>query len=395
MSRATLISLFLLTAVTLTAQNVSEQSKRKQQIEEEIAFLDKQLAATKSSQQANTKELSFIQRKITNRKKLLKELDEEIKLINNEVASKEQEIVKLSHNLQELKKRYSQLIYLSYKRRDQKMWLMYILAGDNVEQGYRRWIYIRNYSRAIKEMAHNIRSNSEKINSERETLAQIRANSISAQAKKQQEFKKLSQEEVSAKRVITQLTKKEREVRQQLNEKRKEVEKLNREIERILAAAVKEQKSPDYKESMADRTLSGKFENNKGRLPWPVKRGIITEQFGQHYHPVFKTVKLPFNNGVNISTDANATVHCVFDGEVKQILVMPGYNQCILVQHGSYYTFYTKLNKISVSTGEKISTGQVLGSLAESDGGSVIHFQLWKGTEKQDPELWISDQMKK
>ncbi len=390
MLRTTLISLFLLIAVTLSSQSVTEQTKRKQQIEEEIAFLDKQLAATKSSQQANTKELNFIQRKITNRKKLLKELDEEIKQISNQVVSKEQEIVKLNNNLQELKKRYAQLIYLSYKKRDQKMWLMYILASDNIEQGYRRWIYIRNYSRAIKELAHNIRSNSEKISSERAALAQIRENSISTQAKKQQEFKKLSQEETSAKRTITQLTKREKEVLKQLNEKRKEVEKLNREIERILTAAVKEQKSPEYKESVADRTLSGKFENNRGRLPWPVKRGVITEQYGQHYHPVFKSVKLPFNNGVNISTDANASVHCVFDGEVKQILVMPGYNQCILVQHGNYYTFYTKLDKISVKPGDKVSTGQSLGSLAESDGSSVIHFQLWKGTEKQNPELWIS-----
>ncbi|OFY40511.1 MAG: hypothetical protein A2X18_11370 [Bacteroidetes bacterium GWF2_40_14] len=390
MSRAILISLFLLIAVTVSSQSVTEQTKMKQQIEEEIAFLDKQLAATRSSQQANTKELNFIQRKITNRKRLLKELDEEIRQISNQVVSKEQEIVKLNNNLQELKKRYSQLIYFSYKKRDQKMWLMYILASDNIEQGYRRWIYIRNYSSAIKEMAHNIRSNSEKISNERETLDRIRANSLSAQAKKQQEFKKLSQEEVSAKRVITQLTKKEKDVRQQLNEKRKEVERLNREIEKILAAAVKEKKSPEYKESVADRALSGKFENNRGRLPWPVKRGVITEQFGQHYHPVFKSIKLPFNNGVNISTDANANVFCVFDGEVKQILVMPGYNQCILVQHGSYYTFYTKLDKITVGTGDKVSTGQVLGSLAESDGGSVIHFQLWKGTEKQNPEYWIS-----
>jgi len=390
MLRTTLISLFLLIAVNLSSQSVTEQTKRKQQIEEEIAFLDKQLAATKSSQQANTKELSFIQRKITNRKKLLKELDEEIKEISNQVVSKEQEIVKLNDNLQELKKRYSQLIYFSYKNRDQKMWLMYILASDNIEQSYRRWIYVRDFSRAIKKMANDIRSNSEKISSERETLTQIRENSISAQAKKQQEFKKLSQEEISAKRAISQLTKKEKEVRQQLNEKRKEVERLNREMERILAAAVKEQKSPEYKESVADRALSGKFENNRGRLPWPVKRGVITEQFGQHYHPVFKTVKLPFNNGINISTDANANVYCVFDGEVKQILVMPGYNQCVLVQHGNYYTFYTKLDRISVKTGDKVSTGQALGSLAESDGGSVIHFQLWKGTEKQNPELWIS-----
>lgn len=390
MTRALLVSLLLLFATGLTAQSVNEQTKRKQQIEEEIAFLDKQLAITKSKQQSSTKELNFIQKKIANRKKLLKELEIEIEYIDGQVVKREQEITDLNRNLASLKKSYADLIYHSYKNRDQNIWLMYILASKNVEQGYRRWSYIRNYSQAIKEMAGNIRSNTENVAKEQEELAKVRVNSVNVQAKKQQEYKKLSLEEVGAKRMITQLSKKESEVKQQLNTKRREVERLNREIERILAEAVKAKTSPEYKESAADRALSDKFENNKGRLPWPVRKGAVIEQFGQHYHPVFKNIKLPFNNGVNIATDANADVFCVFDGVVKQILVMPGYNQCILVQHGDFFTFYTKLAKIAVKSGQKVSTGQVLGSLSESEGSSVIHFQLWKGTEKQDPEQWIS-----
>jgi len=390
MTRALLVSLLLLFATGLTAQSVNEQTKRKQQIEEEIAFLDKQLDITKSKQQSSTKELNLIQKKITNRKKLLKELEIEIEYIDGQVVKREQEITDLNRNLASLKKSYADLIYHSYKNRDQNIWLMYILASKNVEQGYRRWSYIKNYSQAIKEMAGNIRSNTENVAKEQEELAKVRVNSVNVQAKKQQEYKKLSLEEVGAKRMITQLSKKESEVKQQLNTKRREVERLNREIERILAEAVKAKTSPEYKESVADRALSDKFENNKGRLPWPVRKGAVIEQFGQHYHPVFKNIKLPFNNGVNIATDANADVFCVFDGVVKQILVMPGYNQCILVQHGDFFTFYTKLAKIAVKSGQKVSTGQVLGSLSESEGSSVIHFQLWKGTEKQDPEQWIS-----
>jgi len=154
---------------------------------------------------------------------------------------------------------------------------------------------------------------------------------------------------------------------------------------------MKAKESPDFKESAADRKLSDNFEQNKGKLPWPVRRGAIVEEFGQHNHPVFKNVKLPFNNGVNIATDKNAEVFSVFDGVVKQILVMPGYNQCVLVQHGNFYTFYTKLDKVSVKSGEKIKTGQSLGNLAAADeNSSVIHFQLWHGTNKQNPENWIS-----
>jgi len=304
------------------------------------------------------------------------EIESEIKKIDSEVAKKEQEIAVLDGNLNSLKKSYSDLVYKAYKNRDQTVWLMYILASNDIEQGYRRWSYLKNYTSALRDMANDIRGKSLQISDEKYKLAKIKSTSLSNQAKKELEVKKLSSDESNAKNVITQLSKKEKEVMQQLNIKKRERDKLNREIERILSAVVKEKEKPDYKESAVDIALSEEFGNNKGKLPWPVKRGAIVEQFGQHNHPVFKNVKLPFNNGVNIATNAGADVYCVFNGVVKQVLVMPGYNQCILVQHGSYFTFYTKLEKIVVKSGQKVSTGQVLGSLAVTDGESVIHFQL-------------------
>lgn len=384
---ALILSIFISTLIF--SQNVSEQTERKQKIEEEISYLDKQLAATKTRKQSNTKELNYIQRKISNRKKLLREIENEIKSIDNEVSKKEQQIAELDRSLESLKRLYSELVYSAYKNRDQTVWLMYVLASKNIEQGYRRWSYIKDYTSALREMADEIRGKSLRIAEEKYQLAKIKNNSLTNQAKKELEVKRLSTDESKAKQVISQLSRKEKEMVQQLNVKRREVEKLNREIERILTAAVKEKERPDYKATSVDIALSEEFGNNKGKLPWPVKRGAIVEQFGQHNHPVFKNVKLPFNNGVNISTEAGADALCVFDGVVKQVLMMPGYNQCILVQHGDYFTFYTKLEKIYVKSGQKVRTGDALGSLTVSDNESIIHFQLWKGTVKQNPENWI------
>ncbi len=384
---ALILSIFISTLIF--SQNVSEQTERKQKIEEEISYLDKQLAATKTRKQSNTKELNYIQRKISNRKKLLREIENEIKSIDNEVSKKEQQIAELDRSLESLKRSYSELVYSAYKNRDQTVWLMYVLASKNIEQGYRRWSYIKDYTSALREMADEIRRKSLRIAEEKYQLAKIKSNSLTNQAKKELEVKRLSTDESKAKQVISQLSRKEKEMVQQLNVKRREVEKLNREIERILTAAVKEKERPDYKATSVDIALSEEFGNNKGKLPWPVKRGAIVEQFGQHNHPVFKNVKLPFNNGVNISTEAGADALCVFDGVVKQVLMMPGYNQCILVQHGDYFTFYTKLEKIYVKSGQKVRTGDALGSLTVSDNESIIHFQLWKGTVKQNPENWI------
>ncbi|GAB1374467.1 peptidoglycan DD-metalloendopeptidase family protein [Bacteroidales bacterium] len=375
----------------MTGQSIEEQERKKRQIEEEIAFLDSQLSSTKKRQADNTKELDFIRRKISNRKRLLNEIENEILTINKEMTLSESEINRLNRDLTQLKKEYSKLIYEAYKHRDQASWIMYVLASSTIDQGYKRWVFFKDFNKSMQERASGIKIKSEEISNRVEALEKMKERSVKSQEQRSSEYKKLQTDEKGARQTISQLTRQEKQFRTQLDSKRREVERLNREIERILAEAVKAKESPDFKESAADRKLSDNFELNKGKLPWPVKRGAVVEEFGQHNHPVFKNVKLPFNNGVNIATDKGAEVYCVFDGVVKQVLVMPGYNQCVLVQHGSFYTFYCKLDRVTVKAGEKLKTGQGIGLLAAADeNGSVIHFQLWHGTNKQNPELWIS-----
>lgn len=385
------ISLFLtIISIQLFSQTISEQTKMRESIEREIALLDKQLVTNKTQQKTSTIELSLIQQKIATRRKLLSRIESDINEIDQQSRQKESEVNQLNSELELLKERYSHLVYSSYKNRDKTVWILYILASKNVEQGYRRWSYLRNYSSALKVSAVSIREKSEELQKEMAKLAIMKEESLNMKKQREQEYRSLAMEEKKSKDIVNQLSRKEREFRKQITNKRREVERLNREIERILAEATKEKSSAGAQEIAATRSLSNKFENNKGRLPWPVKEGIVIEAFGQHNHPVFKHIQLPFNNGVNISTSLNAQVLAVFDGLVKQILVMPGYNQCVLVQHGNYYTFYTKIEKVRVSTGDKISTGDVIGILAESEGNSVLHFQLWHGTDKQNPEHWIS-----
>ena len=385
-------TLFLICFALTTAfsQNVSEQTRQREAIEKEIALLDKQLASTKSQQQTSTRELSLIQRKISNRRQLLSRIESDIKFTEIRTQEKEREVNRLKKELENLKDKYKHLIYSSYKNRDKTAWILYVLASKNVEQGYRRWSYLRSYSETMKRTADAIRVKSESVQAEILKLEAMREESLAMKKQREDEYRSLAQEEKKARDIINTLSRREREFRNQITAKRREVERLNREIERILAEAAKANRNAGAEEVAAARVLSGIFENNKGKLPWPVKDGVIIEQFGQHNHPVFKNIKLPFNNGVNIATSLNAEVLSVFDGIVKQILVMPGYNQCVLVQHGNYYTFYTKMEKVKVSAGETVRTGEVLGTLAESEGSSVIHFQLWHGTSKQNPEHWIS-----
>lgn len=377
-------------ALPLAAQNVTEQNRRKKELEEEIAYLDKQLSSNISKKRASMRDLNFIKRKISNRKKILSEIDLEIKKIDFQIGAKERELSKLEERYADLKERYSQLIYASFKNRDQNVWFMYVLAGENFGQGYRRWTYFKNYASAMRGKAQAIRETGERIKQESKKLDSLKNNALKQKNQKEQEKSKLEKEEKSANSIVNQLSRQEKNFRKQLAERKKERDKLNKEIQRILAKAVKEKKSPTYKETPAEKQLSSEFGQNKGKLPWPLKRGIISERYGQHFHPVFKRIKLPFNNGVHISTDPGAQVLSVFRGVVKQVLYMPGYNQCVLIQHGNYYTFYCKLQQVNVKSGDIVEKGTILGTLAEDDGESVLHFQLWNGTVKQNPEIWLS-----
>lgn len=389
MRKTFVIILLLCICITSYSQDVSRQNAQKKKIEDEIAFIDKQISITKSKQKESINNLTLTQKKIEARKKLLSEIDGEIKEYEKAVSVKNSEILLLQRRLDTLKTYYQQLILNSYKNRDSKIWFMYIMASENISQGMRRWAYLKNMSHSIENQANDIRSTELDIALERENLLTLKHSTIKVQKEREKEYQQLSEEETQVMNSINSLKKQEKKFRADLQKKKKEVERLNKEIERILAEAVKAQKKAGSK-VVIDYELSAKFSDNKGKLPWPVKKGVIVEKFGQSYHPVFRTVKLPFNNGVNISTTAGSDAYCVFDGIVKQILIMPGYNQCILIQHGEYFTFYCKLKKVYVKSGQKVSTGQALGSIdIAEEGNSILHFQLWKGTDKQNPENWL------
>ena len=149
------------------------------------------------------------------------------------------------------------------------------------------------------------------------------------------------------------------------------------------AAAAKGDAKPqiDYK-------LASEFSRNKGRLPWPAA-GPVVEGFGQRYHPVFTRLKMPFNNGIDVALSPGTAVSAVFDGVVKQIVVMPGYNICVLVQHGNYFSFYCKLQTADVKAGDKVKTGQRIGTVDTINGETRLHFQIWQGQSPQNPELWL------
>ena len=384
------LSLALLLSLPGLGQNTRQQEAKKARLQEEIALIDKQLKdnAAKSSNVMNT--LSLLSRKIESRKKLVEESDREISALNGQINVRQKEINRLQNRIDTLTLYYEKLISTAYRNRDSKIWYMYILASENIGQAFRRMAYMKNLSSDLNRQGEKIKDARAELIRETDSLTVLRSKAQELRNKRAFEISTLKAEQAQSEKLAGQLKRNRTKYQKELAYKKRQVDALNKEIERIIAAAVGGSRSGSSgkDKTVVDTKLNAEFAGNKGRLPWPAS-GPVVDKFGQHYHPVFKSVKLPFNNGINIALSPGTPVKAVFNGTVKQIVVMPGYNKCVLVQHGNYFSFYCKLDSVSVKAGDKISTGDIIGTVGTIDNMTQLHFQIWQGTRPQNPELWL------
>ena len=391
------------------AQNKTIESKKKEagKLQEDIKFLDKQISETKKQRENTLTELKLINKKVDTRKKLIERLEEDIKRQSDEISGKTRAIEIMNARLDSLRAAYKRMIIKAYRNRDTRKWFMYIIASENVEQGYRRWSYLKKYSASLSEMARQIREDTRRMEGERSELSHLQAEKIKDQQATTEEYNKLKKDQDKSKAYANTLARQQKKYTQELQKKKQQADRLNKEIERLISQAIAAERKKaaeaakksgasksgssgkTYAETPESAKLSGSFESNKGNIPWPVKKGMIVEGFGSHPHPTIKGVTLPFNNGVNIAAPKGSQVYSVFEGVVKQIIVIPGYSHCVLIEHGKFFTFYCKLGKVSVKSGQKVAQGTVIGTIDSNQESPEIHFELWNGTQKQNPENWL------
>ena len=380
-------ALALCQGVVSSAQDTREYEKKKARLEADIAMLDRQLSENAPKSRSELSRLTLVRAKISGRKDMIRASDRQIRKYSDNIYLTQKQINRLDARLDTLSDYYGKLIRNAYKNRDGRVWYMYILASDDLGQAFRRYSYFKNLSAQTKVQADKIRATREELEDRKDTLRRLKAEAEEVRDAREKELESLRQEEEAAEVIIAQLRKNKSKYEKELAAKKKQVQALEKEIKRIIDEAMAAEKSKGGK-AVIDYTLAAEFSKNKGKLPWPVE-GVVVDRFGQHYHPVFTHVKLPFNNGVTIATAQGAEVRAVFDGVVKQIVVMPGYNQCVLVQHGNYFTFYCKLKSTSVKSGDKVRTGQKIGTVDTISGETQLHFQVWQGSKPQNPQTWL------
>ena len=375
-------------AVSMSAQDIDRHMESKARLEKEIEILDRQLADNADRSRDALSRLTLIRKKVSNRKALVAESDRQIRLYSDEIYSAQRKINRLQAREDTLTEYYARLVKSAYRNRDARIWYMYILASEDLGQAFRRFSYFRELSSEMKAQAREIRALRAEQEAEKARLQDLKSAAEKVRVRRQADLKSLQQEENQSSMVVTQLKRNRTRYQKELNAKKKQVDALNREIRRLVEEAMKSASGNKGETAAIDYHLAEEFSANKGRLPWPAE-GPVIDHFGQHYHPVFTRLKLPFNNGMTIALAKGASVKAVFDGVVKQIVVMPGYNQCVLVQHGNYFSFYCKLKTTSVKAGDKVKTGQTIGEVDTINGETQLHFQIWKDQTPQNPEQWL------
>lgn len=375
-----------------TANNRSVLEDKVQKFQKDIELANKLLAETADNKKKTATNVMLIEQKIRLRNSVVEEINIEIQLLNQTIERNKQAIDLMNQEIVLIKEEYANMIRYAHKNRDSYTVLMYLLASENFNQAYKRLIYFQQYSQYRKHQIELLLSKQDEL-SAMITSAQVTINKKNRLLNQEkQETETLSSEKDSQAKLIAELGKKEKDIMSEISVKRKQADKLRKEIEEIIALEVKRKAEEErLKQKPTDGVINKNFADNKGRLIWPIEKGVITSKFGEHPHPVLTNIMI-VNNGIDISTSKNANIRVIFDGVVSKIIMIPGGNAAIIVRHGDFLSVYSNVVNVKVKSGQKVTAKQVIGTVFTDDetGQSILQLQIWKETNKLNPELWLA-----
>jgi septal ring factor EnvC (AmiA/AmiB activator) len=417
---------------SLHAQTVKELELQRKQTLQKLETTSKILNETKKSQRSSLNKLTIIGKNIKERKTLITNINSQIGQLDTKMQQLTQEKIKLESQLTVLKKNYVKLVQEAHVNRSLSAKIMFVLSANSFDQSYRRLRYLQEYTDYRKEQVNQIENVKTEIIHKNDSLAVHKVTKVKVVKEKETEAKKLTKDQQKEKVLLTELQKKEKKLRDDLKIQQKKANDLNNKIERIIAEEIRKaeakraaaekkriasdksnssQKTDSKTDTSTRRTkttpassqsvtvltkeetlLSGNFERNQGRLPWPTSNGFISGHYGIQQHPVLTHVTTN-NKGVYIQTPAGSSARSVFEGEVTQVFMIPGSNNAVIVQHGNYRTVYANLTQVFVREGQHISAKQPIGKIytdEEKDNKTELYFQIWKNKNLQNPENWMA-----
>ena len=395
MKSVLLLSVFVLLAVLVNGQSIDELRKKKEKTNEEIKYTSKLLEEARKNEKKTLNKYNILNKQIELRTSLITGINSEVGVLGEFIDQNAWLVSSLNSDLDELKKEYANMILFAQKNQTNYSKVLFILSSNSFNQAYKRMMYLRQYAEYRKKQAELIKWIHDLIESKVNKLQMQRTEKETLLQSKKREADQLTQEKKQQGQYLTTLQQKQKDFEKKLREQQRIEAQLSRAIERIIEDEVSKAKKSGkatYEMTPEQKLVSGQFEQNKRRIPWPVERGVITDHFGIHEHAVLKNIQVK-NNGVDISTAQGSIARSVFVGEVSRVFMVTGGNMAVIIRHGKYLTVYSNLVNVRVKSGDKVSVKETIGTIGtDSDDGdkTVLKFQIWKENEKLNPEEWIA-----
>ena len=384
-------------------------AQTKKELEKKRAALDKQIKTTtalieqaRKEQRVTQEQLQLLESQIAAREQLINTMNGELRKVDQRIAEDVELVASLKQDMVKLKEEYARMLQFAYRNRSAYDRMSYLFAANSFQQAYRRSRYLAQIAEQRKRQATLIEETRSTIDARLAGLQEQREEKTKLMSEQLAERQRLSSDRNGQQSALTNLKKEEGRLRDTQKKQESQRKELDAAIRKAIEAELKPKPKPgakpgapaklDLSMTPEAKELNTDFEKNKGKLPWPVEKGVITSRFGKQPHPVLPGITIE-NNGIDITTEKNASVRALFRGEVSSVIVIPGAGKAVIVSHGAYRTVYSNLREVSVAKGQKVETKQNVGTVLTDENGSVAHVELWKitpdGLVKVDPGPWL------
>ena len=393
-TRLLLTLLFALATLSVPAQQLESLREEIRQAEEEIKMTNQLLSKTQKNQQTTDRQLNLIRNKIRNRKNIISNLEKQSGLIENNIGAKNTTIRSLEQDLN--RQEYAAMVYDSYKNYKLNNFMLFLFASRDFNDATLRIAYMHRYNRMREQKAAEIDSVSASVGREISSLQSQKEELDKVRRSRNEELTSLDKDETQYRTSSQKLQQEAGKLNSIIKANRKRIEQMQKQIRQIIAEESRKNKAkPQTSEQREfDVKLSGQFEQNTGKLPYPV-RGVIVNNYGLHSHTAIKGV-VEKNQGVDIAAEPGAEVRAVFEGEVSQVLLNQWTNKVVLLRHGNYLTLYSNLASVNVKVGDRVTLNQPIGRIASSEDSNdcTLHFEVWKLDAQNNPvnlnpEKWL------
>ncbi|MCK0132768.1 MULTISPECIES: peptidoglycan DD-metalloendopeptidase family protein [Arenibacter] len=393
-----------LSNITMAQTNEQKalESKR-EQLQKEISEINRLLFAEKKEKGNVLEQMEAMDQKINVRQQLIRVTNQQSNLLNRQINTNVRNIGKLRNDLAFLKEEYGNMIQKSYQNKSRQSRLMFLLSSENFLQAFKRFQYMKQYTQYRKEQGEQIVAKTDELTQLNKDLSEQRKEKDKLVAENTQIKNQLYKEIQSQKDLLKSIRKNESKYAKAIENKKKEAKRIDEQIERLIRSAIAASNREASKSTNTTATSSSKFvltpeativannfSANKGKLIWPVEKGIKRQGFGVYNDAVYPGIKHE-SNGVIIATDEGSKARAIFEGEVIAILSVPGGNKGVQIKHGNYISTYYNLSRVFVKKGDKVNTKSDLGDIytSKSSGTTQLKFYLYKDTTRLNPEEWI------